>query len=109
MSTTTDDERPERVGTMGLADVTAFATRHNVNPDNLLVVTTYLVRVNDRVALREFVTMILTNDIDKYRRHPWKDFHVLCAMRMLPVETAMGAILGGVIGTACTAACAAKQ
>lgn len=98
---TSEEQRLRLAGSVGLVAVESFSARHSIDLDHLAVVMKYLIQVNDRDALHEFIRMILEDDIAKYRRHPWKDFHLLCSTRMLPAEIALGMLLGGLIGQAC--------
>lgn len=98
---TSEEQRLRLAGSVGRVAVNSFSARHGIDPGDLAVVMKYLIQVNDRDALREFIRMILEDDIAKYRRHPWKDFHVLCATKMLPAEIALGMLVGGLIGQAC--------
>lgn len=64
-----------------------FALINNVNIQQLCVIVKFLLQEGDVEALREFMLMVGTNDIAKFRRHPWKDFHVIALGGLIVAAT----------------------
>lgn len=80
---------PGDAGTAGDAErvvyalIGRFALVNNISVVQIAVVLKFLLQEGDVEALREFMFILLNNDIAKYKRHPWKDFHVIATAGLM--------------------------